>query len=537
MKKILSLTIVALLLVSMVGIVASALTVYTDKSVYHPGDVVKVYGTATPNAVITLLMLNPAGKLIAVNQVTANETGGFSTIIYTFPEAPTADVPYGTYTITVYDSARNEKKTVTIEFSPIYAVLQGKVVDSEGNPVAGASVSLLKNGEVVGSTTTADDGSFTLQVNPGVYVLRVEKTGYAVYEEEIEMPAPSVYTKVVTLQFKALQVTIVSITHYRAGEEEKPFLGVVREGEAIKVVANVTYGDKVVADANVTVCIVPPEGSGLNKVTATLGYDSETGLYVGEIQVPSLGVDRKSTLTVKAVWENMTATKSVDMYILVDYTKQISELQSTVSDLKSSLEDLKSTVLDLQLSLGDLSVRLSTLEGTVNSLKETVAMLRETISELKFNTERLSISLNMLNASVTALAQRLGGLESRVSSLEKSLADLNSKVSSLESRVGTLESRVDALADSINTLAKSVDESMKKLADNVQQSINTLSNQVASLGKSLDSMTSTMNTNINNLKQTVDAVSSALYATLAVAIIALLISIVLLVFVLRRIKG
>ncbi len=537
MKKILSSIIVTVLLVSMIGIVASALTVYTDKSVYHPGDVVKVYGTATPNAVITLLMLNPAGKLIAVNQVTANETGGFSTIIYIFPEAPTADVPYGTYTITVYDSARNEKKTVTIEFSPIYAVLQGKVIDSEGNPVSGALVSLLKNGVTVASTSTADDGSFTLQVDPGVYVLRVEKTGYAIYEEEIEMPAPSVYTKVVTLQFKALQVTIVSITHYRIGEEEKPFLGIVREGEVIKVVANVTYGDEVVADASVTVHIVPPEGSGLDEVAASLGYDTETSLYVGEIQVPNLGIDRKSTLTVKAVWENMTATKSVDMYILVDYTEQISELQTTVSDLKSSLEDLKSTVLDLQVSLGDLSVRLSTLEGTVDSLKETVAMLRETISELKFNTEKLSISLNMLNVSVTALAQRLGGLESRVGNLEKSLADLNSRVLSLESRVGALESRVDALANSINALAKSVDDSMKKLADNVQQSINVLSNQIASLGNSLDSMASTMNTNINNLKQTVDAVSSALYATLAVAIIALLISIILLVFVLRRIKG
>lgn len=538
MRKIIMILTLLLVVGILLGIPAQALTVNTNKEVYVPGDKLVVYGVATPGGIVTFKLVNPNNKVIAVGQVEAGTDGSYEYTLYIFPEEPTADTPYGIYTILVYDDVAGELVSKQIDFSPLGVVLKGRVVDTQGNPIEGATVVLLANGVEVASTTTAEDGSYTLNAQPGTYTLRVSKPGYTTKEEVVTFESTGVYTKDIVLEFKALQITIVSITHYREGEAEKPFLGVVREGEILKVVANVTYGDEIVIDANVVAYILPPEGAtGVKEVSFTLSYDTETGLYVGETRVPIVGVDRKSTLVVKATWQNITAQQSTDMFILIDYEEQIAQLTSTVDNLQKSLDDLKSIVMDLQLSLGDLNIRLSTLESTVDSLKETVSMLRESISELKFNIEKLSISLNMLNASVTVLGQRLGTLESRVVNLEQALGELSTKVSGLEERVSRLEERVDSLATAIDNLAKSVEDSLSKLADNVQQSINALSAQVSSLSNSLDNMASTMNTNINNLKQTVDAVSSTLYATLAVAIIALLLSIVVLVLLFRKIKG
>ena len=527
MYKKIGVTVLALILLGLMVITASALTANTNKTTYYPGEEVVVTGTATPDTIVTLQMLNPDGDLVTADQVKTASDGSFTITLFKFPTKPTDLVPYGTYTIKVYDPSADKLVTLTIEFSPAKAVIEGTVVDPQGNPVAGALVKLLKDGSLVASTATDDTGAFTLEAEVGTYTLSVEKEGYVTYTTTVEVTAPGETIPLnIKLEPVSLKVEIVEVKH-----NDKPFLGVVREGETLSVAAKVTFGGEVKADADVVAYIKPPEGAtGIGEVSFTLSYDTETGLYVGEITVPSVGVDRKSTLTVKASWQGYTAEHSTEMFILVDYEAQISELTSTVNDLKGSLDELRSTVLDLQMSLGDLSIKLSTLESTVSSLKETVSVLRESISELKFNVEKLSVSFNMLNASVTALSQKLSGLESRVASLEKTLGDLSSKVASLEGRVASLESRVDSLS-------KSMEEGLSKLASNVQQSINALSEQVTSLGKSLDNMASTMNTNINNLKQTVDAVSSALYATLAVAIIALLLSIIVLVLVFKKIKG
>jgi len=531
MYKKIGVTVLALILVvGLMAVVASALTIETlnNKRIYYPGEKVVIVGTATPNAIVTFKMVYvETGEILVVDQVKAASDGSFNKSLFTFPTKPTDRVPYGKYVIVVYDTAAKEYRNLTIEFSPAKAVIEGTVVDPQGNPVAGALVKLLKDGSPVDSAVTSDTGAFTLEAEVGTYTLSVEKEGYVTYTTTVEVTAPG---ETISLNIKlepvSLKVEIVEVKH-----NDKPFLGVVREGETLSVAAKVTFGGEVKADADVVAYIKPPEGAtGIGEVSFTLSYDTETGLYVGEITVPSVGVDRKSTLTVKASWQGYTAEQSTEMFILVDYEAQISELTSTVNDLKGSLDELRSTVLDLQMSLGELSIKLSTLESTVSSLKETVSVLRESISELKFNVEKLSVSFNMLNASVTALSQKLSGLESRVASLEKTLGDLSSKVASLEGRVASLESRVDSLS-------KSMEEGLSKLASNVQQSINALSEQVTSLGKSLDNMASTMNTNINNLKQTVDAVSSALYATLAVAIIALLLSIIVLVLVFKKIKG
>src|SRR5690606_19219554 len=53
--------------------------------------------------------------------------------------------------------------------------LAGFIKDTEGNPLIGASVSLLGTNN---GTMTKEDGSFALQAYPGTYTLRVSYIGY-----------------------------------------------------------------------------------------------------------------------------------------------------------------------------------------------------------------------------------------------------------------------------------------------------------------------------------------------------------------------
>lgn len=54
----------------------------------------------------------------------------------------------------------------------------GRVVDSEGKPVANAEITVLRDNLLVTTVFTAEDGSFQLQLPRGDYTLRISKLGY-----------------------------------------------------------------------------------------------------------------------------------------------------------------------------------------------------------------------------------------------------------------------------------------------------------------------------------------------------------------------
>ncbi|HYO91019.1 MAG TPA: carboxypeptidase-like regulatory domain-containing protein, partial [Pyrinomonadaceae bacterium] len=58
--------------------------------------------------------------------------------------------------------------------------ITGTVRDNKGNPLAGALITLLREGaqEIVKQTRSANDGSFTTKVSPGRYSVRAEATGF-----------------------------------------------------------------------------------------------------------------------------------------------------------------------------------------------------------------------------------------------------------------------------------------------------------------------------------------------------------------------
>lgn len=67
------------------------------------------------------------------------------------------------------------------------AAVTGRVVDAEGNPVAYATVVLLKNGLQASGGSTDDQGAFRLKVGTGKYDIKVQFIGYKSVEQPIEI--------------------------------------------------------------------------------------------------------------------------------------------------------------------------------------------------------------------------------------------------------------------------------------------------------------------------------------------------------------
>src|SRR5438105_14987168 len=71
--------------------------------------------------------------------------------------------------------------------------ISGTVLDSQGNPVSGALVKILRDGfnEVVKETKSATDGSFAARVTPGRYLIRALAEGFtpATFTSVQVMPA------------------------------------------------------------------------------------------------------------------------------------------------------------------------------------------------------------------------------------------------------------------------------------------------------------------------------------------------------------
>ncbi|RLD14930.1 MAG: hypothetical protein DRI28_02185 [Caldiserica bacterium] len=80
--------------------------------------------------------------------------------------------------------------------------IKGIVTDSNGNPVAEATV-VLEGGEGIGNTdTTLDDGTFLIEAAPGTYTLKVEKEGFEIIERTVEIKAGETVETSLTIKKK-----------------------------------------------------------------------------------------------------------------------------------------------------------------------------------------------------------------------------------------------------------------------------------------------------------------------------------------------
>lgn len=161
-------------------------------------------------------LVTVTGKV--VDAVTGKGIAGAQVMLRDFPERfdlTASDgsfllprVPSGRQVFLVFSTGYEQKSEVvdvpahpssfslTIELAPLLGKLVGYVWDEEGNPVAGAKVTVNE----LYTTTTGEDGSFSLSNLPvGKAVLVVEKEGFVPSVQEVEIVYLSVTVVEVTL--------------------------------------------------------------------------------------------------------------------------------------------------------------------------------------------------------------------------------------------------------------------------------------------------------------------------------------------------
>jgi len=179
---VLSVAVAVLLILATTTAFAQALTITLNKTTFVPGETIEVRGTTSPNADVTVGIINPDGELVDLKIVTADGNGNFIVTFKIPSTIPTGKwTKFGVYTVKAKSGAY--EATATFELSTT-AWITGTVVDEAGNPVAGATVTIVETGA---STTTDSSGKFIIYVDPGTWTLRVSKAGYK--EAEITVTA------------------------------------------------------------------------------------------------------------------------------------------------------------------------------------------------------------------------------------------------------------------------------------------------------------------------------------------------------------
>jgi len=92
---------------------AYCITVEAEKEIYYGGEWLVIYGVAEPNSLVSIVVVNPQGVTVYVDQVKSGADGSYERTLFKFPETPTDFIPYGTYTIEVTDPSGTATTTVT----------------------------------------------------------------------------------------------------------------------------------------------------------------------------------------------------------------------------------------------------------------------------------------------------------------------------------------------------------------------------------------------------------------------------------------
>ncbi|MEM1619443.1 MAG: carboxypeptidase regulatory-like domain-containing protein [Fervidicoccaceae archaeon] len=411
---------------------ALALTAAPSKQTYYPGETLRVAGAATPNAIVSIVVEGPTG-LVALDQVTAGADGAFAKDVMRFPTTPTATVPLGTYKVTVKDTATGEEVSFSVEFATPFATLRGNVVDAAGNPIAGATITVTRDGILVASAISGADGGFSVELKEiGTYVVTASAPGYVSVSKTVKVDAlPATLSVVLTLEKPRLE--IASITLLKDG---KPLAGVAREGDKLTIMAVVTYGGTPIGDATAKAYLTSPirEAAGLPPISIDLAYSAADKAYLGTASLPVTGVDSIYTVSVKATRAAESAEAKADFIVL------------TPAPTVAQIVALNATIASLQVQLEALSKSLAALNATVNALQaagiEQAKAINASIADLKSKVDAISGQVSSLAKSVDALQNLSGtvsGLQKTVSDLQKTVGDLQKTVSSLSASVGELK--------------------------------------------------------------------------------------------------
>ena len=355
----------------------------TTQPVYHPGQTVFIEGTTAPNTLVGVTIYNPQGKAVYSNTTTSNANGIYTLKAFTFPSQPTAILPFGTYTVVVGTSTGFTNST-TFQFSPLTATVNVLVVNPQGIPVSGATVTA--DGQ---TAVTNSSGQATISLATGNYTLKViPPAPYSPATQTISVVAPQTYSFKITVQIQQLALQVVSATSPNDNLKDLTSgTGItVVGGTTLTVESVVTFAGQPVSTATVT--------AQFNGTMYNFTYTN--GMYVLTLTMPN--VQYESDLVITATYAGMTSN-TVTLPVTVNQNTEalISQLESLVNSLSQNISSLTSTV--------------NSLTSTVNSLKTFISTLNSSVAGLQGSVSTLNSEYNTLNSRVNALSGLSGTVD------------------------------------------------------------------------------------------------------------------------------
>jgi hypothetical protein len=352
----------------------------TTQPVYHPGQTVFIEGTTAPNTLVGVTIYNPQGKAVYSNTTTSNANGIYTLKAFTFPSQPTAILPFGTYTVVVGTSTGFTNST-TFQFSPLTATVNVLVVNPQGIPVSGATVTA--DGQ---TAVTNSSGQATISLATGNYTLKViPPAPYSPATQTISVVAPQTYSFKITVQIQQLALQVVSATSPNVNLKDlSSGTGITMVGgTTLTVESVVTFAGQPVSTAMVT--------AQFNGTMYNFTYTN--GMYVLTLTMPN--VQYESDLVITANYAGMTSnTVTLPVTVNQNTTALISQLNANISRLVSSLTNT-----------------VNNLTNTVNSLKTSISTLNSSVAGLQVSVSALNNEYNTLNSRVNALSGLSGTVD------------------------------------------------------------------------------------------------------------------------------
>ncbi|MEM4844404.1 MAG: carboxypeptidase regulatory-like domain-containing protein [Ignisphaera sp.] len=389
------LPIVVLLIVAVLPIQAQALTVYTDRPVYLPGDIVIVYGTAPAGSWIGISIANPAGKEIDFKMAQATADGIYRVEFKLPPKLPYGDWTTGIYTITAWLGTVKATTTFTITLG---ARAYGIVVDTKGNPVADVEIRVVETGEFTKSKT---DGSFELFTSPATVTISVSKPGYLGVEKKVTLSLGD--NDLGTIIIQPLDEVVVALSSRVAELETK-----------------VAQLEKILTE---------DIGKTLQDISTAIGK------LATKDDVTSAKNDILNAL--KPISSDLAAVKSDVAAIKSDLAavKGAMATKSDVDAVKTAIGDLNTAVRDVATAVKGVSDAVTAVRGDVTKVRtdvlDAVASAVNAARDAATKADDAKKSADAAKSSADAAVSGINAVKSDVAAIKSSVADTSGTVSGI----------------------------------------------------------------------------------------------------------
>lgn len=367
-------------------------TVSTDKAVYLPGETVIVSGIAPADQWIGISIVSPNGVELDFKMVKSGADGRYVVEIKLPSTVPYGDWVIGKYVVRAYLGPR--VATTTFELG-LGAKVVGKVIDTAGIPIEGATVVVVETGDV---TSSGKDGVFALLLKEGRYTLRISKVGYVT--KEVTVDAKLGPNDIGTITLMDLQSLVEALNRQVIDLQTR----------LSQLQANVTQ---------------------LAQVATTV-----------ENLVKTLQ-DVTKTLTQISQKLDQLATKT--------------DVNSAKEDILKAIEGVRATLSRVDTAVAQLSDVAARLSDTVNRLQPTVEQLRTDITALRTDLRATAQDLSSVKSKVEGLEASVGTVQKTVDAIQKSVSDLKSSVDSVSRSVGTVSTGVSDVGSKVDNVGSKVD--------------------------------------------------------------------------------